>query len=144
MKLLILYVLLSASALSKSPDAFAGTWRLNVKKSIFKVKDDTYKAGERTYTLTPDGERVQWTLVDSDGKEVTGEYAVHCVHSECRSDAVRWKQTAPRTVHGELVENGVVTRRYLRTVTPDGRSLTIKFYKSDATTLTSVQVWERR
>jgi hypothetical protein len=144
MKLLILCALGSTLVGARPKDAFAGKWRLNASKSIFKVNSDAYKAGFRSYTPTPDGERVEWTMVDNTGKESSGAYSVRCIRNQCSSDVVRWQQIDQRMVRGEVIEHGAVTRRYIRTVSVDGQVLTITFYKLNENTPASVQVWERQ
>jgi hypothetical protein len=136
-------VLAACAAFGQTRDAFTGTWRLNVERSSFVVPTERYAAGVRTYSPTAKGTRVSWTLTDGAGKSQAGHYAVECKNGHCISDGVYWKVHNEHSVEGEAFVQGVLDRRFTRTVSPDGKILTITFYLPGKSEPSSIQVWER-
>src|ERR1700730_4958458 len=88
MKTLLSCFALTAFALGQSPDAFTGTWKLNVERSGFTSKDETLTGGTRTYAPAKNGTHVTWTTFDADHKKVTGGYTVQCKNGSCVSKEV--------------------------------------------------------
>jgi len=60
-----------SSVADEHADAFVGTWRLNVARSIYKPGPPP-KSLTRTYTKTANGLSLQYKSVQPDGKEITG------------------------------------------------------------------------
>lgn len=137
----IAVLLLAASAaFAQAPDAFTGTWTLNAAKS-----QGGYRGGTRTYQPVAGGTHVVYTMVQSDGKEVQGEYITECVSGKCSSKVASWIHKGGRRVEGFTYENGKPDSRYVRAVSADGKTMTIKFYPvTGKKKQTSIQVWERQ
>jgi hypothetical protein len=144
MRYALLFLCSAAFAAPATNDAFVGKWRLNPSKSVFHSQADTYRSGARIYSPTRDGQHVSWDIIDAEGRREHGGYTVHCSRNECTCDAVRWRQTKPGVVNGEMLQGGKVTAHYTRTISQDGQVLTITFYKDSPNMPTSIQVWERQ
>jgi hypothetical protein len=131
-----------SAAIAQTPDAFTGTWKLNVAKSS---PNTGYREGTRTYQPVAGGTRVTYKMTRVDGTPAAGEYTTQCHGAQCTSDAARWTQKGARTVEGVTYENGKLDARYVRTVSADGKTLTIKFYPSTGKKkVTFVEVWEKQ
>ena len=131
-------------AQAQSPDAFTGTWKLNPHKSTSVAKEDEYTAGIRIYTPANDGQHVTYTMTHGDGNVTKGEYTVRCTAGHCTSDVARWTRKTNRSGDGETLSNGKVLQKFIRTVSDDGKTLTITFFAQNMKSKTSVQIWERQ
>jgi hypothetical protein len=140
----LLIVVLASLAVAQTPDAFTGTWKLNAAKSRFTDPREVYSAGVRAYSPAPDGTHVIWTMTDAAGNTIRGEYIARCVKNICTSDAARWKIKDPRTVIGDLLEAGAVVQNFTRHASPDGKLLTITFFKPGQKKPSSIQVWDKQ
>ncbi len=108
------------------------------------AKNDEYIAGVRSYTPTKEGQRVTYSMTHGDGKVTKGEYTVRCAGVHCTSDVARWTRKSDHSVDGETLSNGKVLQKFNRTVSDDGRTLTITFYDVAKKGTTSVQIWEKQ
>jgi hypothetical protein len=137
---LILLLLAATAAMAQVPDAFTGTWKLNVAKS----KTD-YRAGTRTYEPVAGGVHVNYVMTRSDGMEVKGDYTSQCKAGKCKSDHASWTQKDAHTLEGQTFDNGKPAERYVRSVSADGKTMTITFYlPSGPKRPLSVQVWDKQ
>jgi hypothetical protein len=136
----VLLLLAASAAFAQSPDPFTGTWKLNVAKS-----QGGYLAGTRTYRPVAGGTHVEYVMTGSDGKEVHGEYVTECASGKCSSKVASWIHHGGRTVEGFTYNNGTPDSRYVRKVSSDGKTMTIKFYPATGKKKqTSMQLWERQ
>jgi hypothetical protein len=131
-----------SAAIAQTPDAFTGTWKLNVAKSS---PNTGYREGTRTYQPVAGGTRVTYKMTRVDGTPAAGEYTTQCHDAQCTSDVARWTQKDARTVEGVTYENGKPDSRFVRSVSTDGRTLTITFYPATGKKkVTFVEVWEKQ
>jgi hypothetical protein len=128
---------------AEAADAFAGSWLLDAKNSVFPSEAERIQKEERTYTPTADGVHVAWTFVDAKGNTKTGEYTAKCAERECRSPIVHWREVDARTVEGQTLEAGSPPN-YTRTVSVDGKTMTLSFYRSDKNKPEIIEVFHRK
>src|SRR5262249_39157868 len=127
------------SAIGQSPDAFTGTWKLNSGKS-----SGPYRSGTRTYQPRPGGTYVTYSMTHDDGTTRVGEYTTECHAGKSTSEQAIWIRKSARTVEGQIFENGKPAERYLRSVSVDGRTMTITFYPATGKKkVISVQVFDK-
>jgi hypothetical protein len=146
-KLLILLIAAGA-CFAQTPDAFTGTWTLNATKSRSGDPKNSHRAGTRTYQAVAGGTHVTYDMTHTDGTTVKGEYTTQCKGKKCTAEEVTWTQKNARTVEGFTYQNGKPDARYVRSVSADGKTMTILFYpptgKKTTALITSVQVWEKQ
>jgi len=136
----ILLLLTATAAIAQTPDAFTGTWKLNVAKSKAH-----YRGGTRTYEPVAGGVHVTFTMLRDDGTETKGEYTTQCADGKCASDQASWTHKDPRTLEGLTYDHGKPDSRYVRTVSGNGKTMKITFYPpTGKKKTTSVQVWEKQ
>jgi hypothetical protein len=110
-------------------DPFVGTWKLNVAKS--KFNGDAPKS--RILKIEPSGNAFKLTMENTDakGKRTTRSYAANFDGkdypdtSEPGRDTIAWKRIDPNTWEATAKKDGKVTGVSKRTLTPDGKMLTI-------------------
>jgi hypothetical protein len=139
-------LLAACGAFAQAPDAFTGTWKLNVAKSTFTEAISTYRSGTRTYQPVAGGTRVTFDMIHSDGEKVTGDYTAQCQNGKCVSSHASWTQKGARAVEGQTFDgNGKPDNRYVRTVSADGKTMTTTFYPpAGKKKMVAVQIWERQ
>src|SRR6516165_7617728 len=119
---------IAIAGLSWAADPFVGTWRLDISRSNAVEFTDTYNRGTRSYTEVPGGERVQFDMTLADGRRSKGSYIAHCQKGECSAKEIRWHEVSPGNIEGELFKRGKVIYRYTRTLSDDGKTMTISFF----------------
>ena len=126
-----LFELASSSAQAQSADdPVLGTWRLNVERSTF-TPGPGWRSQVRTYRATPDGVSVTWSGVDAGGEtmQVSYTYAydgrAYPMVGSASYDTLNAVRVDARTVRSEEKRAGVIVGIAVRTVSPDGRLLTI-------------------
>ena len=143
MRKLVFALLIPALAFAQTPDAFTGTWKLNVEKSDFKEPSQAYLGGVRIYEPTRNGTHVAWKMLDANRNESAGQYTVKCKGSSCLSKNVQWTITDTRSIKGQTSQKSGPLE-YTRSVNEDGSIMTIRFFKPNSSTVTSVQIWEKQ
>ncbi|HYZ87588.1 MAG TPA: hypothetical protein VE621_24445 [Bryobacteraceae bacterium] len=110
---------------------FFGQWKLNESKSNFTHAGDHKGLQWRSYE--PDGDRVKVSWGDEERRDRS--YSAKCdgTIEPAASGDIRCWQAGPNTIEGEqLSKSDALHRYYRRTVSTDGKSMTITWY-SDAT-----------
>jgi hypothetical protein len=64
----------------------------------------------------------------ADGRRSKGSYIAHCQKGECSAKEIRWHEVSPGNIEGELFKRGKVIYRYTRTLSDDGKTMTISFF----------------
>jgi hypothetical protein len=137
---LALLLLAVTAAIAQKPDAFTGTWKLNVAKS-----KAAYRGGTRTYEPVAGGVHVTYVMTRMDGAETKGDYTSLCKAGKCTSEHASWTQKNSRTLEGQTFDDGKPAERYVRSVSTDVKTMTITFYPPTGKKKSiSVQVWEKQ
>jgi hypothetical protein len=120
-----------AIAEAAAPDPVIGTWQLNLSKSTF-TPGPAYKSQTRTYSQSGQSIALVIKTVGADGKEMTTQmnyqldgkdYPV-TGNPDVESDSV--KQVDSNTAKFALKKAGKVVQSGSRTVSKDGKTLTLK------------------
>ena len=120
----------STSQAQSVDDPVLGTWRLNVERSRF-TPGPGWRSQVRTYRARPEGVSVSWSGVDAGGQamQVSYTYAYdgrdYPMVGSANYDTLNAVRIDARTVRSEEKRGGVVVGIAVRTVSPDGRVLTI-------------------
>lgn len=123
---------------SSTVDAATGAWELNVAKSRFNPGPGP-KSETRTYAMMPDGsQRAVHTSVDADGTQRTsdstftfdGKYVP--IKGAPDSDEQAITRTGPLTIQATAKYKGKVVRTITRTISADGKTLTMTFKGTNA------------
>ena len=133
-------------------DPFLGTWKLNLEKSRYNPGPPPQ---HQTYTFEPaDANGVKFTAagVDARGNPIHIEYTGHFdgkefpVRGNRNSSRVVLQRIDLYTVEGENRQDGKVIRRFRRTVTPDGKTMTVMEKGTDVNGVVSenVVVYDRQ
>jgi hypothetical protein len=111
-------------------DPILGTWKLNVEKSTF-TPGPGWRSQIRTYRATPTGVSVTWTGVDAGGEKMQVSYAYaydgrdYPMLGSASYDTLNAVRIDERTVRSEGKRTGKTVGVAVRTVSPDGKVLTI-------------------
>lgn len=111
-------------------DPVLGTWRLNVARSTF-TPGPGWQSQTRTYRAIPAGVAVEWTGVDAAGARMQVSYIYaydgrdYPMVGSASYDTLNAVRIDARTVRSEEKRAGVVVGVAVRSVSPDGRVLTI-------------------
>ena len=136
-KLLVRAVLAIAAATSVAiaeaavPDPVIGTWQLNVSKSTFKP-GPAFKSQVRTYSQSGPSITLVVKTVGADGKEITSQATYQLdgkdypVTGTPNYDSLSVKQVDSNTVKFTQKKAGKVVSTGSRTVSKDGKTLTLK------------------
>jgi hypothetical protein len=137
-KLLVLAVLAIVSATGGAaiaaaavPDPVIGTWQLNVSKSTFKP-GPAYKSQTRTYSQSGQSITLVIKTVGADGKEMTSQTTYQLdgkdypVTGTPNYDSLSVKQVDSNTAKFTTKKAGKVVQTGSRTVSKDGKTLTLK------------------
>jgi hypothetical protein len=129
---------LSATALAQSPDPAMGTWTLSTDKS-------RYKPGPPFKSLVvkfePAGEGVKMTneLINADGISIKSQYTAYYdgkdypISGLPNIDTVALKKLDGGEVHRTDRKAGTVVQRFVRTMSTDGKTMTIRQTGTSAT-----------
>jgi hypothetical protein len=126
-----IFVLVLSVAHSTSPDdPVLGTWKLNVEKSKF-MPGPAWQSQIRIYEITPAGVSVTWTGLDATGKKMQVSYTYkydgqdYPMAGSGSYDTLNAVRIDALTVKSEEKRNGKTVGIAVRTVSPDGKVLTI-------------------
>jgi len=133
--LILVFGWLFASALSvanaaPADDRVIGTWKLNVARSSF-TPGPGWRSQVRIYEATPAGVSVTWTGVDADGQTMRVSYAYdydgrdYPMVGSASYDTLNAIRVDARTVRSEEKRDGKIVGVAVRTVSLDGKILTI-------------------
>jgi len=121
---------LSAAHAASSDDPVLGTWQLNVPKSQF-TPGPGWQSQIRVYQATPEGVSVSWTGVDAQGEKMQVSYTYaydgrdYPMLGSASYDTLNAVRIDQRTVRSEEKRDGKIVGIAVRTVSPDGKILTI-------------------
>lgn len=143
--------LLAAGGFAQSPDPVNGTWELNLAKSTFHP-GPAPKAETRIYEMAGTGLTITATVVDADGmpRTVRSTYVVdglaHPISDAPEGDSQVLTQIDRLTVEVRMMKDGEVVRTARRTVSNDGKVLTIAMRGRDRAgqAFDNVAVYDRR
>jgi len=111
-------------------DPVLGSWKLNVEKSTF-TPGPAWQSQFRTYQLTPAGVSVTWTGLGAKGDKMQVTYIYqydgrdYPMTGSGSYDTLNAVRIDARTVKSEEKRNGKTVGIAVRTVSPDGKILTI-------------------
>ena len=140
---------LTSVAIAASP--VVGNWQLNLAKSKFSP-GPAPKTDTRTYTESADGITMTWKSVAADGKEmnVKSTFKVdgkdHPLTGSPNFDTLTLKQVDSHTVHSTQKKGGKVVGETTRTVSKDGKELTLasKGTGADGVAYNNVMVYDKK
>jgi hypothetical protein len=121
---------LSAAHATSSDDPVLGTWQLNVARSQF-TPGPGWQSQIRVYQATPEGVAVTWTGVDAKGEKMQVSYTYaydgrdYPMLGSASYDMLNAVRTDERTVRSEEKRDGKTVGIAVRSVSPDGKVLTI-------------------
>lgn len=128
----LLSVTLGAAALIWAANPAVGTWKLNLAKSKY-LPGPAPRSQTRIYAEVPGGIKATVTTVNEDGSKIEEEYpanndrAAHQVTGNPDLDGVIMKRVDDSTAESTLIHAGVVIGTARRTVSPDGKTMTITY-----------------
>jgi len=111
-------------------DPVLGTWKLNVEKSKF-VPGPGWQSQIRVYQISPAGVLVTWTGLDAKGEKMQVSYTYeydgrdYPMAGSGSYDTLNAVRVDARTVKSEEKRSGKTVGIAVRTVSPDGKILTI-------------------
>jgi hypothetical protein len=130
MKAIFMASLLAFASVASAADPVIGTWQLNLAKSKFSP-GPAPKSEVRTYTAGADGTMLTWKSVGADGKEtsVSSTFKTdgkdYPVTGSPNFDTLSLKQVDSNTVHSVQKKGGKVIGESKRSVSKDGKTLTL-------------------
>ena len=128
----------AAVAAAPAADPVIGTWQLNVAKSKFSP-GPAPKSDTRIYAATEQGTAMTWTSVGADGKEVVVKSTFktdgkdYPMTGVANFDSLSLKQVDDHTVQSTQKKGGKVVGTTTRTVSKDGKVLTLTSKGTSAT-----------
>jgi hypothetical protein len=145
--ILILFSLSCVAALNGADkDPFLGKWKLNWEKS--NSSDPKPKSATRTYKQSGSSVRVSEVWVDQDGKSSKLDYVAkydgkdHPVRT-AKGRTVAFTKSDPRTVEGVSKTNGSFVSAFKRSVSDDGKTLTIEIKDGPTAPPAKVLVYDK-
>jgi len=146
-----LAAMLAFTTVASAANPVVGTWQLNLTKSKFSP-GPAPKSETRTYTESADGINMTWTSVAADGKSVNVKSTFktdgkdYPVTGSSNFDTLTLKQVDSHTVHSVQKKGGKVVGETTRTVSKDGRVLTLasKGTSADGVAYDNVLVYDRK
>jgi len=134
----LLTVASAAVVAAPAVDPLLGTWHLNVAKSTFSP-GPAPKSDTRSYAATEQGTAMTWKTVGADGKEVIAKSTFkvdgkdYPLTGAANFDSLSLKQVDDLTVLSTQKKGGKVIGTTTRTVSKDGKVLTLKSKGTSAT-----------
>jgi hypothetical protein len=128
---------LAAGVRAQTPSAIAGTWKLNVEKSTFSP-GPAPKSMTVTYTPVKDGVRIRVDVAPAEGApqhwDMTPLYdgKDYPVHGNPEADTISYKRINEKQGESTMKKNGKVTVVNTRSVSDDGKTLTITMKGTNA------------
>lgn len=121
---------LSAAHAAPTDDPVIGSWKLNVARSKF-TPGPGWRSQVRVYEVAPAGVSVTWTGVDAGGETMRVSYAYsydgrdYPMAGSASYDTLNAVRIDAWTVRSEEKRDGQTVGVAVRTVSPDGKVLTI-------------------
>jgi hypothetical protein len=146
-----LAAMLAFTTVASAADPVVGTWQLNLAKSKFSPVPAP-KTDTRTYAESADGITMTWKSVAADGKEmnVKSTYRTdgkdYPITGSPNFDTLTLKQIDSHTVQSTQKKGGKVVGETKRTVSKDGKELTLasKGTGADGVAYDNVMVYDRK
>jgi hypothetical protein len=132
-----------ASGAELSLDPAVGTWALNLGKSQLDASSPAPKSSVRTYSATPDGLKVSIHTVKATGEphDMSSSFSYdgkqHPATGSEDYDTIAVTRTGPNDSKSEFIKGGKVIGHLTRSVSKDGKTMTIT---SDLTNAKGVKV----
>jgi hypothetical protein len=126
-----LTIVLAAGLRAQTPTNVAGTWKLNAAKSTFSP-GPAPKSMTVTYTPVKDGVRIKVELVPAEGASQTWEMTPmydgkdYPITGNPDADTIAYKRVDARSGESIMKKQGKVVTNTSRTVSEDGKTLTLK------------------
>lgn len=120
----------SVTHAADAPDPAIGTWNLNLQKSKLDSSMPAVKSAVRTYTASPGGLTVSQHTTDANGSHDSGSAFTydgqqHPVKGVTDYDSVAVKRVGTHESKSDLYRDGKVVGHLVRTVSKDGKTMTI-------------------
>lgn len=121
---------LSVAQAAPPADPVLGTWKLNAKMSTF-TPGPGWQSQTRVYEATPTGVSVTWTGVDAGGGSMQVSYTYrydgrdYPMKGSASYDTLNAVRVDDRTVRSEEKRDGKIVGIAVRSVSADGKRLTI-------------------
>ena len=146
-----LAAMLAFTAVAIAANPVVGTWQLNLAKSKFRP-GPAPKTDTRTYTESADSITMIWKSVAADGKEMNVKSTFktdgkdYPLTGSANFDTLSLKQVDSHTVHSTQYKGGKVIGETTRTVSKDGKELTLasKGTATDGVAYDTVMVYDRK
>ena len=128
----------AAVVAAPAADPVIGTWQINVAKSKFSP-GPAPKSDTRTYAASEQGTAMTWTSVGADGKEIVARSTFKAdgkdypMTGAANFDSLSLKQVDDHTVQSTQNKGGKVVGTTTRTVSKDGKVLTLSSKGTSAT-----------
>jgi len=128
----------AAVAAAPAADPVIGTWQLNIAKSKFNP-GPAPKSDTRIYAASEQGTVMTWTSVGADGKETVAKSTFkadgkdYALTGADNFDSLSLKQVDDHTVQSTQKKGGKVIGTTTRTVSKDGKVLTLTSKGTSAT-----------
>lgn len=147
----ILLSLSGIESVAQGTDPLVGTWDLNVAKSRY-LPGPAPKSESRTYVVAGQDIKATSKGVDATGKPTTGEWTINYDGRDrpqtgnADADALSLKRLDAYTVEGTQKKAGKVVLTGTRTISQDGKVMTItsKGTNAKGQTVDDVLVFEKR
>lgn len=141
----------SSTSSAQAKDPALGTWTLNVAKST-PGGAAAAKSGTRTYTAAGDKMMTVSEVVGADGKTTKTEFTAaadgkdYAYKGDPAYDMISIKRVDANSVESTLKKGGKMVRTAARTVSKDGKTLTITLTVTDTkgAATKSVTVWDKK
>ena len=140
-----------AIASGADSDPIFGTWKLNVQKSVFGgIPAVTSQV--RTYSPSPHGFTLKIKTVSAEGKETTTATTYQLDHKDHPSmgnpdfDSLAGTQIDANTAEFDLKKSGKPVGKIRRSVSKDGKTLTINYVltKADGVQSSALTVFDKQ
>jgi len=140
------------SGAEMSLDPAVGTWALNVNKSKLDAAEPAPKSSVRTYSATPDGLKVTIHTVKASGEphDMSSSFSYdgkqHPATGSEDYDTIAVTRTGPNDSKSEFIKGGKVIGHLTRSVSSDGKTMTITsdLVNAKGTHIHDVAVYDRQ
>ena len=131
LKSVLLVALIACAGVASAADPVIGTWQINLAKSKFSP-GPAPKSDTRTYAATADGTSMTWKVTTADGKDMVVQSTFktdgkdYSITGTPNFDTLTLKQVDANKVESQQKLGGKVIGKTTRTVSDDGKVLTLK------------------
>lgn len=133
----VLVVMLGLAGAGYATDPILGTWKLNLAKSKFSP-GPAPKSQTRVYSAYPEGVQVTIKTIRADGETTVLEYPANSdgkdypVTGSAQIDAIAMTRISDYISEASLKHAGKVIGTATRTISEDGKTMTITFKRPDS------------